>query len=623
MKRKFITFILVLSMAVPFGIPFEVKAETTVDEEGHVLTDIVKTEEDLEWERENIIFDEDLELNELGKERVLEDSISNEGSIKRLSKAKVSTNSIASTTAAQSTTLPSAVDNSTLSAFPGIGDQGTFGSCTSFASTYYNMTHVVNLITGRSGKDLNNVFSPKWTYNAVNNGDYTKGSSIGSNFAIISSVGALSWSDFPYSSDTTNPSNYREWENSFTSALKAQRYSTGVMHGITVGGTGAYITNNKDSDLTAIKTALSNGYLLNFDTRMDELKFTTVKNDTSTSVDNAYVGQQICEWRNGTQGSNHALTVVGYNDNLWTDINGDGVVQAAEKGALKIANSWGTDYKNDGFFWIAYDALNGVSQVQNLPAECSKHRQFSDGGSYIWIEPEIKDSVKTYAKFTLRGAYRNQVKVVITATNKTTGSSYSYYSALLNNNGGEFNFNGESGECYGYFVVDLDKVKYGITPSEIKDYNWTLKVTDNKADGNPTKVVLYQIVDEVNNRTYSNAAYPSGVDKSTIELINSPIIINSYTGTNSNAAPNNTVKGVGKVGQALRFNATASGGNSALKYQYNITCRSPRPEINSAESSVGSYTWTPTEAGIYSVNVIAKDTSGNTQRETLYYTITQ
>lgn len=51
------------------------------------------------------------------------------------------------------------------------------------------------------------------------------------------------------------------------------------------------------------------------------------------------------------------MTLVGYNDNIWTDIIENVVVDSGEMGVFKIANSWGTNYCNDGFVWITYDAV--------------------------------------------------------------------------------------------------------------------------------------------------------------------------------------------------------------------------------------------------------------------------
>ncbi len=68
--------------------------------------------------------------------------------------------------------LPGSVDNSESIAFPVIGDQGALGSCAAFSTTYYQFTYEQNLVRGRdaSGGDLDVTFSPKWTYNLINDG---------------------------------------------------------------------------------------------------------------------------------------------------------------------------------------------------------------------------------------------------------------------------------------------------------------------------------------------------------------------------------------------------------------------------------------------------------------------
>ena len=86
-----------------------------------------------------------------------------------------------------------------------------------------------------------------------------------------------------------------------------------------------------------------------------------------TADDDATVGKSVAYWVNGTAGY-HAMTVVGYNDQIWTDINGNGVVDNGEKGAFRIANSWGTGCKEGGFCWMAYDALKGSSAVSGAPS---------------------------------------------------------------------------------------------------------------------------------------------------------------------------------------------------------------------------------------------------------------
>jgi hypothetical protein len=67
----------------------------------------------------------------------------------------------------------------------------------------------------------------------------------------------------------------------------------------------------------------------------------------------------------------HAMTIVGYNDSIrWDyngdglytnhlDINGDGIVDLLdyEIGAFKVANSYGTNWGNDGYFYMMYRLL--------------------------------------------------------------------------------------------------------------------------------------------------------------------------------------------------------------------------------------------------------------------------
>ena len=60
--------------------------------------------------------------------------------------------------------------------------------------------------------------------------------------------------------------------------------------------------------------------------------------------------------------SGHSMVIVGYDDNIWVDINGNKEQDDGELGTFKLANSWGTS-KNNGFVWISYDALNAKTLV--------------------------------------------------------------------------------------------------------------------------------------------------------------------------------------------------------------------------------------------------------------------
>ena len=68
------------------------------------------------------------------------------------------------------------------------------------------------------------------------------------------------------------------------------------------------------------------------------------------------------------------MTVVGYNDDIWVDINSNGFVDPGEKGAFRIANSWGTGWGEGGFCWMSYDALKNPSAVSGGPGANRTYR---------------------------------------------------------------------------------------------------------------------------------------------------------------------------------------------------------------------------------------------------------
>ena len=51
--------------------------------------------------------------------------------------------------------------------------------------------------------------------------------------------------------------------------------------------------------------------------------------------------------------TDHAMTIVGYDDRIEFDINGNGIygeASADERGAWILVNSWGKEWGNDGLF---------------------------------------------------------------------------------------------------------------------------------------------------------------------------------------------------------------------------------------------------------------------------------
>lgn len=67
----------------------------------------------------------------------------------------------------------------------------------------------------------------------------------------------------------------------------------------------------------------------------------------------------------------HASVIVGYDDNVAIDVNGNGIYEKEEKGAFKIVNSWGEKSNGGyGYFWVLYDAV--VNEVSDIKSDAPK-----------------------------------------------------------------------------------------------------------------------------------------------------------------------------------------------------------------------------------------------------------
>ncbi|HET9958014.1 MAG TPA: hypothetical protein VFQ61_26130, partial [Polyangiaceae bacterium] len=307
---------------------------------------------------------------------------------------------------AAATALPRAVDNSTSPAFPEIRDQGSENSCVAFAVGYYQYTYALGKLLGWNNKNSINTtkVSPKFLYNLANSGgDY--GTGPGTVHDILRTQGALTWSEFPYSGDASNPTNYLAWPTTAALWKSALRYKS--LGPASVG------SPTEPGGIEQAKSLLANGQVLTFSTYIYSWEFEQVDNDPSTSADDGLVGQQIATWQNGSDGG-HEATLVGYNDDLWVDINANGVVDSGEKGAFKIANSWGASWKNAGYAWVAYDALRAVSQVPNGPS--SDLRMPLIGGIMALAGANTNYQPKLLAEFTVSTASRGELRLALQQT---------------------------------------------------------------------------------------------------------------------------------------------------------------------------------------------------------------
>ena len=209
--------------------------------------------------------------------------------------------------------------------FPQIGDQGSQGTCAAWAMTYYAYGFIERKDQSWTTQDNDELMSPAWTYNMVNGG-IDDGSWMWENAQIIRDWGCPTLYDMPY-----DDADYISWGNeiAFKNAPehRAQSYST-IPFSINA------VTNVKNLLISETPITFS----------IDANEFNSDLNNRISSV----------EYNSDTQ--NHAQTIVGYDDTITED---------GETGAFRVANSWGTGFKDGGFYWLTYDAFNEIG-TKNL-----------------------------------------------------------------------------------------------------------------------------------------------------------------------------------------------------------------------------------------------------------------
>ena len=257
--------------------------------------------------------------------------------------------------------LPEAVDNSVLKYFPPIRSQGAVGSCAAFSVTYYIMTYMTALARDWDvrGDENANKFSPKFTYNLNNRGGRNDGAYIAAVLHTQLLRGCPTWEVWPYRGD---PVENREWPVDAAIWRDAAQYRMA-----TVG----------EATPEQVKGLLNNGILVTNQDYINYFRYAQIKDNPGSVADDGEVGWFAVQLKDNTPNPSnpqhdlpHALAVVGYNDAIWVDIDGNDAVDTGELGAFKLANSWG-EWGNAGFIWIPYSLFNTTDGLYWTEAQAS------------------------------------------------------------------------------------------------------------------------------------------------------------------------------------------------------------------------------------------------------------
>lgn len=218
-----------------------------------------------------------------------------------------------------SSSLPTSVDNT--SKFPTPGDQGDQKSCVGWAIGYAMASNNEHIKRNWNINTDNHHFSPSYIFNQLT----SNGSAINiySALNLVKNQGVcpLTYWQYDETDYTTQPTAI---QNAAASLYKcASVYST-------IG------TVN-------IKARLAQGYGVVIGIE----EYPDLYNLSNTN--------QIYDSTSGTSRGQHAICLIGYDDNKGS-------------GAYKFINSWGTDWGLDGYGWISYDLVNGAANASAVKA---------------------------------------------------------------------------------------------------------------------------------------------------------------------------------------------------------------------------------------------------------------
>jgi len=502
------------------------------------------------WSRQHFPSAASVKLNQIGVERMRSNSYAVEGPAAPLGDEIVTRKPGSSTYANESgsddvtpSKLPVAVDNSTRSTFPGVGDQMALNSCVSFSSVYYACAN--NLAVAR-GLNAPVRLSPLWVFTMINNGENT-GSNLENAYLLLQNHGAPPMEMMPYPTPQTDPGAntanpppkyFRPWSTD-PAVWRAALHNR-------IGAIGTFDDLDTPAGLQRLKAYLANGYLANYSTDIaDEdpkqvphdgwnANWAVAKSNSALSAEgNAAAGQPVLLCAGACDGG-HAMTIVGYNDDVWVDYNNDGIVQPQEKGALKVVNSWGKDgfprKRDGGFAWISYDALRDHSQFPWIEAK-NRVPVIEDKQAWYMLPDKEEEKSPVLAQFTLANAHRNEIDVRLGISSLSAKDpEYTWRPAMLTVSdfpskyrlsqdtamGGPFAFDGGDQEIDGTFVFDLMTLVHNF--GSPKGFRLYLIVNDLKS-GNPTTVKDFCITDPDGKiLARCGLAQPVSIDKNTATL---------------------------------------------------------------------------------------------------------
>lgn len=376
------------------------------------------------------------------------------------------------------TVIPEAVDNSKSKYFPAIFNQGSNNSCSQASGVRYTFTYEVNRMLDRDASDPANVFCYHFTWTFLNEGA-NQGSHAFLGYDLMKDCGALNMvqmedKEYSYPQQT-------QWVSGYQTYLDAMKYRVESYSRI----------NLKTRD----GIDMLRRYLYDHGEEGTVGGIAVISYDTDDWGLKSYSGPNATGLRHivtkeGKDGA-HAITVVGYDDTVEYDFDGDGTIGDTERGAFIFANSWGEDWGSRGKCYIPYSVMLADPAVGGLTE--------GDADAYM-VTPVVGEPQMAF-RVKVEYNRRNELSFMLGAADgadaKLPTVEFTY--PIMNRQGGAEPMQGYNASTQ--MEVAFNFSRYYDRVSQFRDPKFFLTVRRTAASGTG-RVIDFSVIDLVSGMQY-------------------------------------------------------------------------------------------------------------------------
>jgi len=465
------------------------------------------------------------------------------GGLRVMSEAEINKIPVLENNYKSSKDLPTSLDNSTQPYFRPIFNQ-TDGCCAQASGIAYNFTYEMNLARSINSNIEANQYPTHFTYNFLNQGDGNIGSNYADGWEIIKNLGCPNVATYGglYNDASVWISGYDKYLSALNNRVESYfAINVGTPEGLTTLKYWLYDHLNGETV----------GGLANFSAGV-----TNEFNITSTG--------KIVEFGHTV---NHAMTIVGWDDNVkydfnndgqYTnniDINGDNVVDMRdwEVGALIMVNSWGTFWGNSGKAYIMYKLLAEPSENGGILSD----KVFS-------IKVKEFYTPKLTMKVKIEHQSRNKISIKAGVANSLTATVPEYIIdfPIINNQGGDFPLQGGSNTNPMEVTLDVTPLLTYINSGEAAKIFFGINEKD-PSDLYSGKIWEMIVTDVAKNKNYYSNSKEISLLNNTTTWMNADLTVTFDAPQISTTELFSAI-----AGQPFSQQLTASGGTAPYKFNF-------------------------------------------------------